>query len=132
MPGIKFYLVAVLALTLVVSACRSGPPNVVSEPGVTRLNADQARAHVSGNTEKRREGTIYYSPGGKLEMIWRKVKIDGVWNVLADGNVCYEVKEWKNQACHYYVNNNGAITMIDGVKNRGVVKIVKGKKLPAR
>jgi hypothetical protein len=132
MPGKKFNLVTVLVLMLVVSACESGPPKIVNEPGVTRLNADQARAHVSGNTEKRREGTIYYSPGGKLEMIWRKVKIDGVWNVLADGNVCYEVKEWKNQACHYYVNNNGAITMIDGVKNRGVAEIVKGKKLPAR
>jgi len=130
MPGIKFYLVAVLALTLVVSACRSGPPKVVNEPGATRLNRDQARAHVSGNTEKRREGPVYYGPGGKLEMIWRKVKIGGVWNVLADGNVCYEVKQWKNQLCHYYVNNNGAITMIDGVKNRGVVEIIKGKKLP--
>jgi Protein of unknown function (DUF995) len=132
MPGIKFYLVAVLALTLVVSACRSGPPKIVNEPGVTRLNTEQARAHVSGNTEKWREGTVYYSPGGKLEMVWRKAKTNGVWNVLADGNVCFEVKKWKNQACHYYVNNNGAITLIEGVRNRGVVEIVEGKKLPAR
>ncbi len=132
MPGIKFFLVAVLALTLVVSACRSGPPKVVNEPGVTRLNGDQARAHVSGNTEKWEQGTIYYHPGGKLEMIWRKVKTNGVWNVLDDGNVCFEVKKWRNPACHYYVNNNGAITMIEGVRNRGAVEIVEGKKLPAR
>jgi len=131
MPEIKFYLVAVLALTLVVSACRSGPPKIVNEPGVTRLNGDQARAHVSGNTEKWEQGTIYYNPGGKLEMIWRKVKTDGVWNVMDDGNICFEVKGW-NQICHYYVNNNGAITMIASTKNRGVVEIVKGKKLPAR
>jgi hypothetical protein len=95
------------------------------------LNGDQARAHVSGNTEKWEQGTIYYNPGGKLEMIWRKVKTDGAWNVLNDGNICFEVKGW-NQTCHYYVNNNGAITMIVGTKNRGVVEIVKGKKLPAR
>jgi hypothetical protein len=132
MPGIKFYLVAVLALALVVSACRSGPPKIVNEPGVTRLNGAQARAHVSGNTEKWEQGTIYYAPGGKLEMIWRKVKTNGTWNILDDGNVCFEVKNWKNQACHFYVNNNGAITLIDGVRNRGVVEIVKGKKLPAR
>ena len=131
MPKINFYLVAMLALTLVVSACRSGPPKIVNEPGVTRLNANQARAHVSGNTEKWEQGTIYYNPGGKLEMIWRKVKTDGVWNVLDDGNICFEVKGW-NQTCHYYVNNNGAITMIASTKNRGVVEIVKGKKLPAR
>jgi hypothetical protein len=132
MPGMKFNLVAVVVLTLLVSACRSGPPKIVNQPGVTRLNAEQAKAHVSGNTEKWEEGTIYYHPGGELEMIWRKVKTKGVWNVLDDGNVCFEVKKWKNQACHYYVNNNGAITMIDGVKNRGVVEIVEGKKLPAR
>ena len=131
MPKIKFYLVSVLALTLVVSACRSGPPKIVNEPGVTRLNGDQARAHVSGNTEKWEQGTIYYNPGGKLEMIWRKVKTDGVWNVLADGNICFEFKGW-NQTCHYYVNKNGAITMIASTKNRGVVEIVKGKNLPAR
>ena len=131
MPKIKFYLVGVLALTLAVSACRSGPPKIVDEPGVTRLTADQTRAHISGNTEKWEQGTIYYSPDGKLEMIWRKVKTKGVWNILADGNVCFEVKGW-NQTCHYYVNNNGAITMIDGVRNRGVVEIVEGKKLPAR
>jgi hypothetical protein len=132
MSGIKFNLVAVIVLTLLATACRSGPPKIVNEPGVTRLNAEQARAHVSGNTEKWKEGTIYYHPGGELEMIWHKVKTKGVWNVLDDGNVCFEVKKWKNQACHYYVNSNGAITMIDGVRNRGAVEIVEGKKLPAR
>jgi hypothetical protein len=131
MPGKKFNLVTVLVLMLVVSACESGPPKIVNEPGVTRLNADQARAHVSGNTEKWEQGTIYYNPGGKLEMIWRKVKTNGVWNVLDDGNICFEVKGW-NEICHYYVNNNGAITLIEGVRNRGVVEIVEGKKLPAR
>jgi hypothetical protein len=132
MSRIKFNLVAVVVLTLLASACRSGPPKIVNEPGVTRLNGDQARAHVSGNTEKWEQGTIYYSPNGKLEMVWRKVKTNGVWNVLDDGNICFEVKKWKNQTCHYYVNNNGAITMIDGVRNRGVVEIVEGKRLPQR
>jgi len=131
MPGKKINLVTVLLLMLVVSACESGPPKIVNEAGVTRLNADQARAHVSGNTEKWEQGTIYYNPGGKLEMVWRKVKTNGAWNVLDDGNICFEVKGW-NQTCHYYVNNNGAITLIEGVRNRGVVEIVEGKKLPVR
>ena len=132
MPGKKFNLVTVLLLMLVVSACESGPPKIVNEPGVTRLSADQARAHVSGNTEKWVQGTIYYTPDGKLEMVWRKVKTNGVWNVLDDGNICMQAKQWKNESCHYYVNNNGAITMIEGVRNRGVVEIVEGKKLPQR
>jgi hypothetical protein len=122
--------VAVFVLISVLSACRSGPPKIVDEPGVTRLNGDQARAHISGNTERWQQGTIYYDPDGKLEMVWRKVKTSGTWEVLADGNVCFHVKKWKNEACHYYVNNNGAITMIEGVRNRGVVEIVEGNRLP--
>ena len=131
MPGIKFSLVAVLALTLAVSACRSGPPKVVNEPGVTRLNGDQARAHISGNTEKWQNGTGYYNPNGEMEVVWRKVYSKGTWQVSADGRVCLEIRDWK-PSCHYYVNNNGAITLIEGVRNRGVVEIVEGKKLPQR
>ena len=132
MFGKKFSLVSVLLLALVLSACRSGPPKIVNEPGVTRLNGDQARIHVSGNTEKWVQGTIYYNPDGKLEMVWHKIKTNGSWEVLADGNVCMQARNWKRESCHYYVNNNGAITMIEGVRNRGVVEIVEGKKLPPR
>lgn len=132
MLGRIFYLVSVFTLALVLTACRSGPPKIVSEPGVTRLNGDQARAHISGNTEKWSQGTIYYNPDGKLEMVWRKVTTHGTWEVLADGNVCMQAKNWKQESCHYYVNNHGAITMIEGVRNRGVVEVVKGKNLPAR
>ena len=128
----KFSLVSALLLALVLSACRSGPPKIVNEPGVTRLNGDQARAHISGNTEKRVQGNVYYNPDGKLEMVWRKNPTTGTWRILADGNVCIQARSWKQEGCHYYVNNNGAITLIEGVKNRGVVEIVEGKKLPPR
>lgn len=132
MFGKKFSLASALLLALVLSACRSGPPKIVNEPGVTRLNGDQARAHVSGNTEKWVQGTIYYSPDGKLEMVWRKINTKGTWEVLADGNVCMQARNWKRESCHYYVNNNGAITMIEGVRNRGVVEVLEGKNLPRR
>ena len=128
----KFNLASALLLALLLTACESGPPKIVNEPGVTRLNGDQARAHISGNTEKWAQGTIYYNPDGKLEMVWRKVATNGTWEVLADGNICVQAKNWKRESCHYYVNNHGAITMIEGVRNRGVVEVVEGKKLPPR
>ena len=59
MPQVKLNLVAVLALIVVITACEKTPPPILSEPGVTQLNGEQARAHVSGNTEKWREGTGY-------------------------------------------------------------------------
>lgn len=139
MPRVKFNLVAVLALIVVVTACESTPPKILSEPGVIRLNEAQTRAHITGNTEKWIEGTGYYNPDGEMEMVWRKAKTKGTWEVSDDGNVCIKVEDWKPM-CHYYVDYNGAITMIaEGEsklfskgRNRGVNEIVKGKKLPPR
>jgi hypothetical protein len=130
-------LVFVFLLSLGLSACEKTPPRILGEPGVTRLNGEQARAHISGNTEKWVEGTGYYNPNGEMEMIWRKAKVKGVWEVSDDGEVCLNVKNWK-PLCHYYVNNNGAITMIaegrnllvPSDRNRGVREILEGKKLP--
>jgi len=139
MPQVKFNLTAALALILFIAACESTPPKILSEPGVTRLNEVQTRAHISGNTETWIEGTGYYNPDGEMEMVWRKVRTKGTWEVADDGNVCIKVENWKPM-CHYYVDDNGAITMIgEGEnklfsrgRNRGVNAIVKGKKLPPR
>ena len=139
MFGKKFNLVAALLLAFLLTACESGPPKVVNEPGVTRLNGDQARAHISGNTEKWQNGTGYYNPNGEMEVVWRKNYSKGTWQGSADGMVCLEIRDWK-PGCHYYVNNNGAITLITdgsdtpllGSRNRGVNEIIKGKKLPQR
>ena len=132
-------LVSACLLALGLSACEKVPPQVLSEPGVTRLNGEQATAHISGNTEKWQEGTGYYNPNGEMEVVWHKVKSKGTWQVSADGDVCLQIRDWK-QSCHYYVNNNGSITMITdgsdtpllGSRNRGVNEIIKGKKLPPR
>jgi hypothetical protein len=135
----KISLVSVFLLALSLAACEKVPPQILSEPGVSRLNGEQARAHISGNTEKWEEGTGYYNPNGEMEVVWHKVKSKGTWQVSADGDVCLQISDWK-QSCHYYVNNNGAIMMLTdgrdtpllGSRNRGVNKIVKGKKLPPR
>jgi len=131
-------LVSVFLLVLGLAACEKVPPRILSEPGVTRLDGEQARAHISGNTEKWREGTGYYNPNGEMEAIWHKVRSKGTWQVSDDGAVCIQIRSWKKPSCHFYVNNNGAITLITdgedtpfvGERNRGVNEIVKGKKLP--
>jgi len=131
-------LVSVLVLMLGLAACEKVPPKILSEPGVTRFNGEQARAHISGNTEKWREGTGYYNPNGEMDVIWRKVKSNGTWQVSDDGTVCIQIRSWKKPSCHFYVDNNGAITLITdgkdtpfvGSRNRGVNEIVKGKKMP--
>ena len=88
-------LAAVFLLAFGLAACEKVPPRILSEPGVTRLNGEQARAHVSGNTEVWKQGNVYYKPDGELELQWRKVRSRGTWEVAANGIVCWNVPDWK-------------------------------------
>ena len=100
-------------------------PQTLLDAGATRFNAEQAKAHVSGNTEFWEEGTVYYNPDGQLKLVWRKVKSSGSWEIAADGNVCFIVPTWK-ESCHYYLELDGTITTVVKDKTHGVLKIEQG------
>jgi len=100
-------------------------PQTLLDAGATRFNAEQAKAHVSGNTEFWEEGTVYYNPDGQLKLVWRKVKSSGTWEIAADGNVCFIVPTWK-ESCHYYLELDGTITTVVKDKTHGVLKVEQG------
>ena len=102
-------------------------PQTLLDAGATRLNAAQAKAHVSGNTEFWQEGTVFYDPDGQLELVWRKIKSSGNWEIAADGNVCFIVPAWK-ESCHYYLDLDGTITTVVKDKTNGVLKVEQGNK----
>jgi hypothetical protein len=102
-------------------------PQTLLDAGATRLNAAQAKAHVSGNTEFWQEGTVFYDPNGQLELVWLKIKSSGNWEVVADGNVCFIVPAWK-ESCHYYLDLDGTITTVVKDKTNGVLKVEHGNK----
>jgi hypothetical protein len=102
-------------------------PQTLLDAGATRFDAAQAKAHVSGNTEFWEEGTVYYDPDGQLELVWRKVKSSGTWEIAADGNVCFIVPTWK-ESCHYYLDLDGTITTIVKDKTHGILKVEQGNK----
>jgi hypothetical protein len=103
-------------------------PQTLVDQGATRLTTDQARAHVSGNTEFWSEGTVYYNPDGQLELVWLKVKSTGSWDVSADGDVCFTVPTW-NKSCHYYLQLDDTVTSVTNGKTSGVLKVEPGKHL---
>jgi hypothetical protein len=133
-----FILVGALALT----ACESlesglkradnaflkRDPQTLIDAGATRLNANQARAHVTGNTEFWDEGAVYYIADGQLEMVWRKVKSSGNWEISEDGNVCFTVPTWSR--CHHYLDLDGTITTVVNGKTNGVLQVEPGKHAP--
>ena len=98
------------------------------EDGATRLNPDQVKIHISGNTEIWFKGGAYYSPDGELKVKWRKAWNTGIWKVSAEGEVCITTPKLGNP-CYHYMNNAGAITMVSEGKNVGVKEMLEGNKL---
>ena len=104
-------------------------PQTLIDAGATRLNADQAKAHVSGNTEFWDQGATYYDADGQLELVWHKIKSSGNWEISEDGNVCFIVPTWK-RSCHYYLDLDGTITTVVNDKTNGVLQVEQGKHSP--
>ena len=101
---------------------------VLYDEGATRLTSEQAKQHVSGNTEFWKEGTVYYDPDGNLELFWHKNRIKGNWEMLDSGAICFDVPSW-NITCHFYLDHDGAITTIEDGKIIGTLKVKLGKHL---
>ena len=96
--------------------------------GATQLNGDQARAHLSDRTEKWVNGGAYYGPDGKMEAIWKHKYRSGSWTVSDDGKVCYTLTKWE-KLCQFYMNIDGAITMIWKGQSTGVKEMMDGNRL---
>ncbi|NCF37849.1 MAG: hypothetical protein GWP56_15960 [Gammaproteobacteria bacterium] len=148
----KAELILFIAVVSSLTACGSqledqllGPdPQVLINGGATRIGGEQTRAHVSGNTEVWKEGSVYYKPDGELELRWHKVRSRGTWEVAANGVVCWNVPDWKTldipdatsvqtarsaRSCHYYLDGHGKITTVQGKYVVGVHEIKTGRKL---
>ena len=121
---------AILVACCALAACENlRDPSVLVSQGARVLDADEVRARVAGNTELWSEGSVYYDPGGDLEMIWRKVKSKGQWTVSPEGTVCFEVPKW-TETCHYYLEHENRIITVSGARVRGAFEVVPGKQLP--
>jgi len=148
----KAKIILFIAVVSSLAACGSplgdrllGPnPQVLINGGATRIGGVPTRAHVSGNTEVWREGSVYYKPDGELELLWRKARFKGTWDVTANGIVCWTVPAWKKldipggtnlqttrsaRNCHYYLDDHGKITTVQGKNVSGVYEVKKGRKL---
>ena len=101
---------------------------VLYDEGATRLTSEQAKQHVSGNTEFWKEGTVYYDPDGNLKLFWNKARIKGNWEMLDSGTICFDVPRW-NITCHYYLDHDGVITTIKDGKITGTLNVKLGKHL---
>ena len=101
---------------------------VLYDEGATRLTSEQAKQHVSGNTEAWKAGAVYYDPDGKLELFWNQTRLKGNWEIQDSGSICFDVPSW-NITCHFYLDHEGSITTIRNDKIIGILKVKPGKHL---
>jgi len=135
--GLKIVLAFVLVL--LAAACtpaRECPPycasdeEILTQAGAVRLTPEQVRALVSGYTEDWIHGGAYYHADGELEVKWRKVRYRTTWTISDDGKICYQLKNWQRR-CHFYMQHEGEILMLDEGQNIGARNLYTGNRLSA-
>lgn len=128
----KRFLILILAIG--VSACvtisGTSDEEALTLAGATRLNPEQVKAHLTGKTEEWDHGGAYYMEDGQLRVIWRKVFSDGSWEVADDGTLCYQVPRWEER-CHFYMNHDDQIVVLEDGRNLGPRQLHDGDKLAA-
>ena len=95
----------------------------LTDAGATRLDREQALAHIIGNTEVWTKGGGYYMPEGQMKSIWKGKETARTYSVSDEGEVCIK---HERTFCHFYMNNDGAILMISEGTNAGVKKMLAG------
>ena len=127
---LRLLCLTMLAFTLL--ACdRSGLRDEESlrQAGAVRLDPEQVKAHVTGKTEAWRHGGGYYQADGSIRVKWLKAYQKGSWQVAEDGTLCFELPTFKR--CHFYMNKDGAILMLDEGENIGERQMYDGDHLNA-
>ena len=124
-------LLTLVFLPLAVTACATSGPGeeALLQEGAVRLNPDQVRAHVTGKTESWRHGGGYYKDETNIRVKWLKAYQNGTWQVKDDGTLCFELPSFSR--CHFYMNKDGKILMMDEGINMGERVMYDGDNLNA-
>ena len=108
-------IIFVLTVTFGLMACASTSlfEQKLIDEGATRLNGEQAREYLSGNTQQWTEGGAYFHPGGMADIKWQgKTYPAQTWNVRDDGSVCLSNTEGFVTSCSAYFDKDGEVWVV--------------------
>lgn len=89
---------------------------------------EETLSHTTNKTEEWSKGAGFYSPDGKLLVVWKGKKLSGTWRVKDNGEMCVTVAEWGEEDCHKYKSKNDAVQLV--YKGKGKTrKTEKGNQL---
>jgi len=120
----------ILVAALAACATTGGPSDeeILLAAGATRLSGAEVEARLTGKTEEWLRGGAFYRDDGSIRVKWRKVYSNGSWEVSSDGVLCYQVPHW-DRRCHFYMDRDGEILLLDEGRNTGARRLFDGDKL---
>ena len=137
-PSFPFKAAGLLALLTLLSACDSlrdcpggncpSDEEVLARAGAVRMTPDEVRARNIGYTEQWLRGGAYYREDGTMRAKWRKVYYNGTWEIEDDGRLCYQLPRWQSR-CHFYMQIEGDVYLLDEGRNIGISLIFRGDQL---
>ncbi len=108
-------LFIVLFVSLAVSACATKnvlEKQIISQGG-KQLNAEQARAHLSGKTQRWADGGAYFNPNGSVYVKFGgKIFPERIWTVDDDGKVCIAFRDGFKTSCSTYYRYEGKVWVV--------------------
>ena len=109
----KLLLIAILSLALMACATRTVLEKQIIGKGGEQLNAEQARAHLSGKTQRWAEGGAYFRPDGAAYIKFGgKLYPDRIWTVDDDGKVCITLRDGFKTSCSVYYRYEGEVWVV--------------------
>lgn len=109
-------LIVILIASFALLACATGTmfENKLEVEGAKRMNAEQVRAHLSGNTQKWINGGAYFYPNGTVSVKYAgKVYPKRTWTVDDDGKVCIVLPDGYVTSCSAYFDKNGEVWVVN-------------------
>lgn len=99
----KFLLIATVSLALLACARSNVLQRQLLDEGAKPLDAEEVRAHLSGNTQRWADGGAYFKPDGAVYIKFGgKTYPERIWTVDSDGKVCIAFRDGMKTSCSAY------------------------------
>lgn len=109
-------ILVIMTASFALLACATGTEfeRKLQGEGAQRMNAEQVKAHLAGNTQKWINGGAYFIPDGTVLVKYAgKVYPKRTWTVDGDGKACILLPDGFVTSCSAYFKKDGKVWVVN-------------------
>ena len=109
-------ILVIITASFALLACATGTQfeQKLQGEGAKRMNAEQVKTHLAGNTQKWINGGAYFFPDGTVFVKYAgKVYPKRTWTVDNDGKVCILLPDGYATSCSAYFDKDGKVWVVN-------------------